>query len=231
MLTGIRATISNALGYGDMQLADAIFAKSLALTDQDILNMPASTGLDRTALALTTAALTCCPPLRVLDFGGAFGLHYRVARLALPNVGVRWAVVETPSMVSRAADLETDSLRWFRDIPAAAKWLGKVDTVHSFGAIQYTDQPEAFVAELLALKAPVVLWSKLALTDGLKQRTVQVSRLAENGPGPLPPGFHDREIRHQITELNREWFLSLHEGYRLAWAFNETFAGFLFRRE
>jgi putative methyltransferase (TIGR04325 family) len=230
MFASIRAAISSALGYGDVELVDAIFAKSLALTDQDIRDMPASSGLDRTALAIAVAALACRPPLRVLDFGGAFAMHYRVARLALPDVAVKWAVVEMPPVVKRAVRLETETLRWFSDVAGAAGWLGQVDIVHSFGALQYTDQPDAFVAELLALRAPVVLWSKLALTDGAKRRTLQVSRLAENGPGPLPPGFEDREIQHEITELNRDWFLSAHEGYHVAVAFNEMFPGFLFRR-
>ena len=46
MFASVRAAISSVLGYGDVELVDAIFAKSLALTDQNIRDMPASTGLE-----------------------------------------------------------------------------------------------------------------------------------------------------------------------------------------
>jgi hypothetical protein len=44
----------------------------------------------------------------VLDFGGACGLHYKQAQM--PDV--RRAVVETPAMVTRAAEIATDKLRF-----------------------------------------------------------------------------------------------------------------------
>jgi hypothetical protein len=74
------------------------------------------------------------------------------------------------------------------------------------------------------------LRSKLAPTMGDRHRYVQTSRLSENGPGPLPHGFSDREIRHVVTEINQERFLSAHRDYRLAWRFVDAFPGFLFRR-
>src|SRR5690348_6103535 len=75
----------------------------------------------------------------VLDFGGGCGLHYKQASLS----DAQWAVVETPAMVERARELETDRLRFFTEIEDAAKWLGDIDIMHSNGAIQYTSNPLA----------------------------------------------------------------------------------------
>ncbi|MFB6414403.1 hypothetical protein [Bradyrhizobium tunisiense] len=41
----------------------------------------------------------------VLDFGGGCGRHYREAKVS--SVSVKWAIVETPAMVSRAKELQT----------------------------------------------------------------------------------------------------------------------------
>jgi hypothetical protein len=74
-----------------------------------------------------------------------------------------------------------------------------------------------------------MLWSKLALREGERRHYVQTSRLSENGPGPLPPGSVDREIRHSVTEISRDGFFAAHRDYRVAWAFVDTYPGFLFR--
>src|SRR5579872_2289519 len=50
----------------------------------------------------------------VLDFGGGFGLHYLRAKQEYPLI--KWAVVETPEIVTRASQLSTDALRFFADI-------------------------------------------------------------------------------------------------------------------
>src|SRR5207253_2321028 len=45
----------------------------------------------------------------VLDFGGGAGIHYKQSR----SPSVRWAVVESPAMVERAAEFSTDRLKFF----------------------------------------------------------------------------------------------------------------------
>ncbi len=220
---------AGARGYDDEALVDVVFAKTEALSDRDILAMPAGAGLDRTLLAVGMAALVRQPPIHVLDFGGAFGLHHRVARLGLPEVQLRWAIVEIPLALKKAEKLTTDSLRWFSEIGAAVDWLGRVDLVHSIGAIQYTQDPKVAVDQLSALNAPVMFWAKLALSAGKPRHHLQTSLLSENGPGPLPAEFVDRKIRHSVTEMSRESFLVAHRDYRLAWTFVDSFPGFLFR--
>jgi putative methyltransferase (TIGR04325 family) len=82
----------------------------------------------------------------VLDFGGAFGVHYKEACLHSKNL--RWAVLETPAMVRKASEIETDQLRFFSSISDAASWLESIDLMHSSGALQYVPDPERTLGEL-----------------------------------------------------------------------------------
>jgi len=85
----------------------------------------------------------------------------------------------------------------------------------SSSALQYLDGPDDVLQRLLELKAPVVVWSRLAMTDGPAIREIQHSRLVDNGPGPLPPGFEDREVQYQITHLPERRFLAARTDYQL----------------
>src|ERR1700737_2497236 len=115
-MRNLLATISRRLrppadvldGYEQPELVEGIFRKTLAyIPDRD---WPEIAGVTS-----------------VLDFGGGCGLHYKQAQL--PDV--RWAVVDTATMVARASELATDRLRFFSDISAAADWLGALDVMHS----------------------------------------------------------------------------------------------------
>jgi hypothetical protein len=67
-----------------------------------------------------------------------------------------------------------------------------------------------------------------AFLGDTQEAFVQTSRLADNGPGPLPPGFSDAGAG---TRLARGDFDDWHElaGYRLAWKAKET-QSFIFNR-
>jgi putative methyltransferase (TIGR04325 family) len=106
----------------------------------------------------------------VLDFGGGCGLHYKEARL-----DARWAVVETGAMVQRAQELATGQLQFFTSVKAAADWLGEIDLMHSNGALQYTQDPEAVLNDLVSLRAKVMLWKRVSLSAS-KRVGMQTSR-------------------------------------------------------
>jgi putative methyltransferase (TIGR04325 family) len=143
----------------------------------------------------------------VLDFGGGCGLHYKEAQLA-----AKWAVVETAAMVQRARELATDQLQFFTDIRAAADWLGEVDLMHSNGAIQYTQNPEATLNDLVSLRANVMLWRRVSLS-ARKTIGLQTSHLVDNGPGRI--NIKDKLVTYTITQLPESDFLAAHQGYRL----------------
>ncbi len=145
----------------------------------------------------------------VLDFGGACGRHYKEARRH--SADVRWAIVETPAMVARAREIETQQLRFFTDIGAALAWLGPVEVVHSNGALQYTPKPIQLVGELSSLGAPRMLWRRLLIGEG--GRITQISRLSDNGPGRSSSAR--KKVSYEQTPINERQFLEAHRDYRL----------------
>jgi len=217
-------------GYDDALLIEVIIRKTAALQGggRRIDDVLAGETLLPTIAGIAAAGDS--RPLHVLDFGGAAGLHYFVAKEAFPERDFRWAIVETPAMTAEAARFADDRLHFFTSIGDATRWLGEIAFVHCVSALQYVPQPEATLSSLLTLDAPVLLWAKLMLGER-REAFTQVSRLRDNGPGPLPAGIADREISYSGIRLARGDFLQAHNDarYRLAWKAAET-ASFLFTR-
>jgi len=218
-------------GYRDATLVDVIVRKTCRLRDMARVDDVVS-GEQLLPMIAGVAATGAAHPVRVLDFGGAAGVHFLAAKAAFPARPMRWAVVETPSMVeAAAAKLGNDELRFFADIAAAETWLERVDLMHCDSALQYVPEPETTLDALIGLAAPTMLWVRLMLANR-RERFVQTSRLKDNGPGPLPEGIADRAVSYSAIRLPHAAFLAAHEraGYGLAWKARDTHT-FLFRRE
>jgi putative methyltransferase (TIGR04325 family) len=148
--------------------------------------------------------------LAVLDFGGGFGAHYRRAARFAP--AVRWAIVETAEAVARTSELASDHLQFFTSIEAAKAWLGSVDAVYSNAAIQCTREPERYVSELCAVGAEKIVWDRILLSDGERRAHVQISLLAENGPGL---SFSRKRVETPMIRMPEKTFMEAHSSYRL----------------
>lgn len=175
-------------------------------------------------------ALQSLPTLRVLDFGGGGGSHYSIVRAALgADRDIRWNVVETTAMAKVAGEkLAGGGLKFFDDIQKAAEDLGHVDLVFTSGALQYTPDPLAFLSSLLAVGADHVFITRTALSDGVDQIvSVQNSWLSSNGPGALPDGFKNHEIRYPVTFASRSKALKmLEEAYTVRFSIDEDRAAY-----
>ncbi len=214
-------------GYQIDPLVDVVYAKTKALRGRNISDMP---GAERTLLAVAfAAARTGSSPLRVLDFGGACGFHH-LASMPL-GIFTRWAVVESAAMARRAADLASDGLKFFSDIEEARQWLGEIDLLHSSSTLQYVSEPCLMLTKLVALSPSTIVWSRMALTDGPSSKSVQTSKLSDNGPGAMPDGFTDALVTYPITRLSRPEFMAAHKGYDLVVEFGEPSVGFVFVRK
>lgn len=177
-------------GYEHPELIETVFRKTIAY--EPCAPWPEMNGVDS-----------------VLDFGGACGRHYKEARQH--SLAIRWAVVETPAMVARARELETRQLRFFTTINEACEWLGAVEIVHSNGALQYTPDPNATLRSLCDVRAKRMLWFRLLL--GREIPKMQISRLADNGPGNLRADR--RKISYEQTPISEDSFLEAHRDYQL----------------
>lgn len=145
----------------------------------------------------------------VLDFGGGCGLHYRQARSSI----VRWAVVETPQMAARAAELATDRLRFFTSIADAVGWLGAIEVMYSNSVLQYTTEPEETLGALCALRARKMIWERLALSPSFLEKEIQHSRLSDNGPGKIR--IKEKLVKYERTKIPEAAFLAAHSAYDL----------------
>lgn len=153
----------------------------------------------------------------VLDFGGGFGHHYRKALSASPDI--KWAIVETAMIVSRARTIETDRLRFFTEIEDAARWLKQPDVIYSNSAIQYTDDPLRTLLALCSLRSRRMIWERVFLNDS-PNRIEQISLLSQNGPGFI---FSRKRVKTVITPITERAFLEAHSGYMLAHRLNNSF--------
>jgi hypothetical protein len=72
-------------GYEDRELAEVMLAKTRMLLEGDLLPILYAPFVDALMQSISAAANSGSTPVRVLDFGGSFGLYYFVGRqLASP---------------------------------------------------------------------------------------------------------------------------------------------------
>src|SRR5258708_4710500 len=107
-------------GYNDPALVDFIFEKTKSIRHFE--PWPEMSGITS-----------------VLDFGGGCGHHF--FRAVRQSPAIRWAVVETPDMVKRASELETDGLRFFSDISSALAWLRAPPLAHFSDPLPFPADP------------------------------------------------------------------------------------------
>lgn len=184
-------------GYENRRVVEVVVQKTLRYKQQ-LLSSSGPASLDAVS-AYTLFALLLAAGARerihVLDFGGAAGAHYLLARALLPRTTrLNWLVVETPEMVSQATPLLADEeLRFCPDLAEAATRMAEVDLLHSSGTLQCVPNPYAVLKQLIDLNATHILLNRLGVTRGDHDViTVQHSRLSWNGPGPLPAGLTDQ---------------------------------------
>jgi putative methyltransferase (TIGR04325 family) len=207
-----QARVLSGEGYDDERLAAIVARKtSIALAaDQDL------TWLTGAPLFLGLAVVRSAnpnQPVRMIDYGGACGFHVRIAKRRLPDIPVRFAVVETAAMATASTVFSDPDVRILTSIDAAMAWLGGVDLVHCSSSIEYVPNPDATLRSLSALHAPFMLFQRLHLACTERFIVVQSSRLAENGPGPLPPGMADAEIKYPCTYVTEAEFVKGCAGY------------------
>jgi putative methyltransferase (TIGR04325 family) len=159
----------------------------------------------------------------VLDFGGACGAHYfETKRFLQESVKIYWNVIETQEMVKSAKEhnLENNELRFFDDF---SKISVPIDFVYSSGTLQYVPDAYEYLTKLMELKANVILFNRMMFNENDRDFvTIQTSRLSDNGPGKLPDGYVDKDIKYPHTTLSYKKFTEwLEKQYKLEWVFDE----------
>lgn len=148
--------------------------------------------------------------ITVLDFGGACGAHYYEVRSIIPPlVSLKWVVVETEQMIRSAASrgLAKGEVCFVARIEDCKD---EVDFVHSSSALQYVPSPYSFLEKLIQVKAKMMLFNRMMFNkNDYDIITVQKSLLSSNGPGKLPAGYVDRQVRYPHTTMSNEKMKSI----------------------
>ncbi len=194
--------------YNSKLLAEVVAAKNRKLIEN--LNNEKAPVLNFIDLKpLLIFALFQKESFNILDFGGGSGSHYHIVRNFLdPNTKLNWAVLETPSMVQEAKNLSTSELSFFDDSNTAVAHLKKIDIGIASGVFEYLDNPIDELKKFLSFGSDAILITRTSLTDNESTlKTIQKSRLKDNGPGPLPIEFEDQEVSYPLKVVNRELFI------------------------
>jgi putative methyltransferase (TIGR04325 family) len=156
--------------------------------------------------------------LNVLDLGGGGGTHFHVARKFLnPDIKLRWAIVETNSMVEEAKIISSNDLSFFDNIKDARAFLQSIDIGLASGVFQYLKNPIDGLIDFMNSGAKFIFISRTALTQNISELSmIQKTRLKDNGPGSLPEGISDAEVSYPVKFVNKELFIkTLSSQYRI----------------
>jgi putative methyltransferase (TIGR04325 family) len=199
--------------YEARELVEIVYAKTQRYRDSS----PALTAAEQRLML----AIAMANPRTVVDFGGACGAHYFLARRVFGE-RFHWRVVETEAMVMRAKDLRDSRLDFFTSLSDAVSGLGEVDLVFSSGTIQYVPAPIATLQGLVSVGAAHLFLTRLAVNDGPPTVHVQRSRLSANGPGPMPAGMRDKLQCYPVTQPSAEKIAQeIASGYSSSLEFDE----------
>ena len=169
--------------------------------------------MEHLRLAVPMAAQSAEGSVRVLDFGGAAGLHAVLSIRSLTDVDQRWAIVETPSMVEACSVMSTDSIRFFETIEDAVDWLGGVDLAHCSEMLHYMPDPLNTLRELQAVGAQTLLVRRSALSADRKIIELETLRVAHDAG--------ETAMLIPVTYVNQDEFAeALCDGYDIAFAFS-----------
>jgi hypothetical protein len=135
-------------------------------------------------LSLLIAALNL-PRTAITDFGGGTGdLGEELARRFS---GLRYTVVETASLVELMAHQDS-SVTFTTELPH------QCDIFHISGTLHYLTDPLAVLERGMRSAREFAVVRRTRFSD-VEMFDVQVSRLFDNGLGPIPEGFKDCELR------------------------------------
>jgi putative methyltransferase (TIGR04325 family) len=162
--------------------------------------------------------------LNIVDFGGACGLHlFETKEFFKGNLNVNWNVVETTQMVlsAKEAGIKPEDLNFNDDID---KITSETDLFFASGALQCVENPYNTISKIIKMEPNYILFARMSLNQGdYEIITVQKSLLSHNGPGDLPEGYIDKEIRYPQTNISAKRFMAMMSlFYEIDWEFDDS---------
>lgn len=208
------ALAASGSGYEDNELVDVIVLK----TQQNIGLLKRNLFFNQSLLSSLAGILYVSrrfSTINVIDLGGSSGLQYLMLRpLINEDTHINWTVVESKALADRCRSLfTTGELQFSDNLEEAIKNSGELHLVLCSGVIQYLAEPYDTLGLLAASRAHYLLFSRMCFSRQNRDVIIlQKSLLSENGFGPMPPGFTDREIFYPQTSVQKEKFFRLLSG-------------------
>lgn len=135
----------------------------------------------------------------MLDFGGGCGFHF-VQVAATLGCPLRWAIVETPAMAKRAAEIARGRFGAFDKVVDAVATLDNApDLVHASGSLQFCPDPIGALKQLVSLRSRYLALLRFPVWPHQAIVAVQSSDLEINGFGPMPPHIPNRVVKYPLT--------------------------------
>jgi hypothetical protein len=190
-------------GYESTDLVDIVVEKNKRFSSSIKNNPILDLGTLRTIIGI--GLVKNKSKLSVIDFGGAGGFHYTLAKIALGNETVlNWSVVETTAMMKKAKQLENNELKFYNSIHLAQKELVNVDLVFTSGALHCCPNPTESLEQLININAKYIFITRTAFNNSNSEIiSTQISNLSENGVGPLPIGYKNKKFKYPVTFISK----------------------------
>jgi putative methyltransferase (TIGR04325 family) len=219
-------------GYRHAELIEVVVEKNLI--HREALKIDPTIELETLRTLIPLIITGTMNEINVLDFGGGSGQHYLIAKTVLdPSYSINWNVVETSEMVNQAKKIAFGSCKFFDNINSAREDMNKIDLVFTSSALQYCPDPLLYLQKLVDLDAPFFFLTRTPFLNDLQEIiTIQFSKLANQGPGPMPLRFKDKIIAYPITYTSREKVEKIiKEKYDIRFRIDEGSENFYFNNE
>jgi putative methyltransferase (TIGR04325 family) len=204
--------------YDNRLLAEVVSKKTqIYLNQHDEKILPNSN-----YLPLLTAFHLLDDTRKVIDFGGAAGIHFFLSKPFVPNLD-SWTVIETKAMVEQQADNREEKLK-FCTMDDLIDGDFDCDLLYLSGSLPYVEDPLQTLAKLLSTNPRIVLISRTSFNQNeTNVNFTQTSKLSSNGPGPLPLGYEDCKIEYEVNVPNYNQVIELLEDkYSIQWTCSEN---------
>jgi putative methyltransferase (TIGR04325 family) len=173
---------------------------------------------------MTAVAFKSNEENKVLDLGGAAGIHYFLTKKAFDaDTTFKWCVVETNKMVFENKGSENSELTFRTSIEEAKKLLESIDLIHVGGSIQYFSDPIQVLRQLVKLDSTWIIFFRTPLSESKTRIVKQSSKIGDNGPGHLENRNKNKIVSYPVTFVPRKLFEEIvSEYYEILYYFKEN---------
>ncbi|MCH8329775.1 MAG: methyltransferase, TIGR04325 family [Bacteroidetes bacterium] len=212
----------NSSGYEDPGLVETVLRKTKLyreglLTGKYHLSVLGK----RISREMIDLANTIDRPLRILDIGGAMGVHYFECMQTVASESIdSWIILETPSCCEAVSGVsEFNSLKFHSDPSVIVQ--SNPDIIMFNGSLQYMSEPDGSLQAALNTGAVKILLNRLPILDSgsVTQIAVQGVALSQHGPYEDEIGA-DIETSMPVNIFGKNHLLNIwesHDKYELVY--------------